>query len=84
MMSINGLVNAGPGSVGLGPGAGPGGAGMMAGSLAAGAHLGSGNNIEKISELLFNLSAIEVRDDFEEVRLTWSPRGVWSAKVLTC
>ncbi|KAH9392048.1 Integrator complex subunit 3 [Tyrophagus putrescentiae] len=66
MMSINGLVNAGPGSVGLGPGAGPGGAGMMAGSLAAGAHLGSGNNIEKISELLFNLSAIEVRDDFEE------------------
>lgn len=80
MMSINGLVNAGPGSVGLGPGAGPGGAGMMAGSLAAGTHLGSGNNIEKISELLFNLSAIEVRDDFEEVRLTWSPRGAWVCK----
>lgn len=75
MMSINGLVNAGPGSVATGTLAGPGGVGMMAGG-SVGGHMHTGGYLDKNLEFLLSLSPIEVRDEYEEVRqLACSP---WS------
>lgn len=68
MMSMNShLVNSGPGTVVVGQ-SGPGSVQMMLSGGSTSAQMSNGGSPEKNVELLFNLSAIEVRDDFEEVR----------------